>query len=385
MDKYKASSKAFILRKSLALTALIFAVFALQCTHTSSPNSELQSEEHSLSAESKRDLIHLEYAKNFRVYVQNNDTIIEVKDGKKIWKKKAKKLASSYEIKVPIDSFINLSTSHLYYFNEINGLNGLKAVSFADHIKDTMVVEALENGSLLNLSRGSEYDSELILEIQPELFTTYPFGNNEFSRLEDAGIRTLHFTEYTENHPLGRVEWVKLAGFLVGRESEAEDYFQKVKDAYLITKLKGLAKKSARPKVINANGFENEWTAPNGKSIVANFINDAGGDYVFRNDTSSGNLTLDFERLCILADSADWWGSVVFSEDVNLETFTGEDERLKNTNVMKRQAVFYCNAKENDYFGRGIIEPHLMLEDLYQIFYSDSLGYVPHYFEKLAE
>jgi len=383
MDKYKPSKRGFILTKSLALFALGFSVLALQCTDTSPTKTPSKETIESVKSDLKRDLIQLEYAKNFRVYVENNDTLIEVTDGKNSWKKQVKKNANSHQVKVPIKSFINLSTSHLYYFNEINSLTGLKAVSFAGNLMDENVSEALESGKIKNLSRGSEYDSEMILEIRPELFTTYPFGNNEFLRLEESGIRTLHFTEYTENHPLGRLEWIKLAGFLVGKEAAADSVFQKVKDAYLLTKIKGLAKKSSRPKVINANGFENEWTAPNGKSLVANFIHDAGGDYVFKNDTSSGNLTLDFEKLCILADSSDWWGSVVFSDEVNIQTFTGLDERLENTEVMKRGDVFYCNAQKKDYFGRGIVEPHLMLEDLYQIFYADSLSYEPHYFEKL--
>jgi len=52
---------------------------------------------------------------------------------------------------------------------------------------------------------------------------------------------------------------------------------------------------------------------------------------------------------------------------------------------MKAGSVFYCNAQEKDYFGKGILQPHLILEDLYQIFYPDSSSYAPHYFERFKQ
>jgi photosystem II stability/assembly factor-like uncharacterized protein len=108
MDKYKVSSRGFILRKSLAVITLVFAFFALQCTHKSSQNTNSDSVSNPKNEVKKEDLIQLEYAKNFRVYVEGNDTIIEIKDAKNIWKKKAKKHANKHEVKVPIESFINL-------------------------------------------------------------------------------------------------------------------------------------------------------------------------------------------------------------------------------------------------------------------------------------
>lgn len=331
-------------------------------------------------------LVKLRFAENFSVYRSGNDTIIQVTDGTQVWKSIVSKAADEGSIQIPLKDLSCLSTSHLYYFSEIGGLDKVKAVSFAESLQDEEVKAAVKNGSLLNLTSGSsDYDAELVLELQPSVFTTYPFGADEFERLQHAGIQTLHFTEYLEKNPLGRAEWVKLAGFLLGEEKKAEAYFSQIKESYMLTKLKALTKKSERPSVVNANGYANKWTAPSGNSLVAHFVKDAGGCYVFENDTSSGNLNLDFERVYELANSSDYWACVIFSDSVTLETFVGEEQRLNDTKVIKAGSIFYCNAQEKDYFGKGILQPHLILEDLYQIFYPDSSIYAAHYFEQFKK
>lgn len=369
-------------RSMLFAVSSVVCFFALQCAPESPPNSTSQ------SAETAEDslLVKLEFAENFSVYHSGNDTIIQVTDGKRVWESKVSKAAGEESIQIPLKDVSCLSTSHLYYFSEIGGLDKVKAVSFAESLQDEEVKVAIKKGSLLNLTSGSsDYDAELVLELQPSVFTTYPFGDDEFERLQRAGIQTLHFTEYLEKDPLGRAEWVKLAGFLLGEEEKAEAYFSQIKESYMLTKLKALTKKSERPSVVNANGYANKWTAPSGNSLVAHFIKDAGGRYVFENDTSSGNLNLDFERVYELANSSDYWASVVFSDSVTLETFVGEEQRLNDTEVMKGGSIFYCNAQEKDYFGKGILQPHLILEDLHQIFYPASASYAPHYFERFKQ
>ncbi|MFK7758258.1 MAG: ABC transporter substrate-binding protein [Flavobacteriales bacterium] len=369
-------------RYVLFILSSIACVLALQCAPEPAIKPTIKSE----TKTSDSTLMDLEFAKNFKVYTSSGDTIIEVTDGSRIWETKVSKLKSEGEIQFPLESLSCLSTSHLYYFSELGGLSKVSAVSYAENLKDEEVKAALVSGSLLDLTKGSsDYDAELVLELNPSIFTTYPFGDDEFERLQRAGIPTLHFTEYLETHPLGRAEWIKLAGFLLGETEKAEAYFSEVKKSYMVTKLKALTINAKRPTVINANGYANAWTAPSGNSLVAYFIKDAGGSYVFESDTASGNLTLDFERVYDLANSSDYWASVIFSDSVNINSFCGEEQRLAETRVMKEGRIFYCNAEKRDYFGKGMLQPHYILEDIYQIFNQDVEGYKPHYFESFRE
>ena len=49
--------------------------------------------------------------------------------------------------------------------------------------------------------------------------------------------------------------------------------------------------------------YEGTWYASGGGGIAARFIADAGGDYVYADDTSTGSITLDIEQ--VLVDGAD--------------------------------------------------------------------------------
>lgn len=366
----------------LILLGVVSCLCVIRCGETSSANKS----DNQVENEDDSTLVSLEFAQHFSVYSLGNDTIIEVSDEAQNWKLKASKVPGKGQVKIPLEKITCMSTSHLFYFSELDALEKVKAVSFIDNIKDSAVVSAVSNGNVKSLNHGgAEYDAELVFDIQPDLFTTYPFGSNEFERINNLGVVSLHFTEYLEPLPLGRAEWIKLSGFLLDKEEEATEYFNKVKESYMVTKLNGITQKKVLPKVMCVNGYANKWSAPNGNSIVSHFIEDAGGEYVFKNDTASGNLTLDFERVYELANSSDFWASVVFSDSVNLETFIGKEQRLNDTKVIKDSLIFYCNALTKDYFGKGVLEPHLILEDVQRVLFPDSLAlHEPHYFEHFS-
>ncbi|MDF2732270.1 MAG: ABC-type Fe3+-hydroxamate transport system periplasmic component-like protein [Desertimonas sp.] len=58
-----------------------------------------------------------------------------------------------------------------------------------------------------------------------------------------------------------------------------------------------------RPTAITGGLFEGTWYANGGASVVAQFIADGGGDYVYADDSSPGSIELDIET--VLADGAD--------------------------------------------------------------------------------
>ena len=51
-------------------------------------------------------------------------------------------------------------------------------------------------------------------------------GSDEvLAKLDELGIPYIADSQHLENHPLGRVEWVKLVGALLDMEDEADAYF----------------------------------------------------------------------------------------------------------------------------------------------------------------
>ena len=128
----------------------------------------------------------------------------------------------------------------------------------------------------------------------------------------------------------------------------------------------------ARPSVFAGSFAEGIWYAPPGNSFIGAFLNDSGARYLFGDVQKTGNVELQFEELFDKAYEVDWWGKVIYEEgDLTLERIRADDERFAELQAFREKQVFYCNAAETDYFGDGVVEPHVILRDLIEIFYPE--------------
>lgn len=98
-------------------------------------------------------------------------------------------------------------------------------------------------------------------------------------QLEDFGVPVLVERSSYENHPLGRMEWIKLYGLLLGREDAAAEYFdtqvEKLRDI-LQTENTG---KTVAFFYITSNGAANVRKSGD---YLAKAIELAGGTYLFQ-------------------------------------------------------------------------------------------------------
>ena len=90
------------------------------------------------------------------------------------------------------------------------------------------VVQALDDGSLLYTGKYSAPDFEMLLEEKCDLAveSTMIYHSPAIKeQIETLEIPVMVEKSSYETHPLGRVEWVKVYGLLLGREDEAETFF----------------------------------------------------------------------------------------------------------------------------------------------------------------
>lgn len=111
-------------------------------------------------------------------------------------------------------------------------LNALDAVRFTstDAAEWSLpeVVAALDAGTMRYVGKYRAPDYELLLaEGCPLALENTMILHSPATReqLESLGIPVLIERSSYESHPLGRMEWIKLYGLLVGREAEAEAFF----------------------------------------------------------------------------------------------------------------------------------------------------------------
>lgn len=268
-----------------------------------------------------------------------------------------------------------VSTTHISLFAAIDQLQNIVGTAFADRILNPAARELIDAGNIRDLSGEKDIDTEKTLAVAPHIITSYPYGNNQYEGLQEAGCIVIPFSEYLETHPLGRAEWMIAAGFITGQIAEATAEFEEIEKRYLdlANQLEALPEAN-QPVVFTGSHANGTWYAPSGNSFMGVFTADAGAAYLFSDRREQGNISLDFEELIVRAMTADYWGKVIFTPgELTLAELRADDVRYAELPAFKKGQVFYCNAAETDYFGDAIVQPDVILADLIQIFHPEQL------------
>ncbi len=268
-----------------------------------------------------------------------------------------------------------VSTTHISLFAAIDQLQPLVGTAFADRIFNPAARQLIDAKRISDLSGEKDLDTEKTLAAAPHIITSYPYGNNQYERLQEAGCIVIPFSEYLETHPLGRAEWIIAAGFLTGHVAEAQAVFQEIELRYLnlANQIKA-ATALEQPVVFTGSHANGMWYAPSGDSFMGVFTADAGAKYLFSDHREPGNISLDFETLIARAMEADYWGKVIYTPgELTLADLRADDIRYAELPAFQKGQVFYCNAAETDYFGDAIVQPDVILADLIKIFHPEQL------------
>ena len=113
-----------------------------------------------------------------------------------------------------------------------------------DLITSEKTRKRINSNKIIDLGKGPAWDIEKIIDIQPDWVMVSGFGETSQmeNRLNSAKIPVIINKEYQEKHPLGRAEWIKVTGVLLGKLEEAEAVYNKIANNYKIaysTKWKG--------------------------------------------------------------------------------------------------------------------------------------------------
>ena len=109
---------------------------------------------------------------------------------------------------------------------------------------------------------------------------------------------------------------------------------------------------------------------------MATFLKDAGADFLWSDNTSLGSLHLDLESVFLKAADAEYWLNT--GQWRSLADGRSQDERYAYFAAFKPGKIYNNNALlnphgGNDYWERGIVNPHLVLADMIKIFHPNLL------------
>ena len=226
----------------------------------------------------------------------------------------------------------------------------------------------MEEGRILYAGRYDSPDYELIvsrgcsLAVENNMITHCPEVRE---KLESFGIPVLVDSSSYESHPLGRVEWIKLYGVLLGREEEAREAFDRQAEALGRVAGQEASGKTVAFFYITANGMVSVRAS---SDYIPAIIRLAGGKYVFEDLGKEGGrstVTMQLEEFYHQAKEADFlvYNSAIDGEMESLEELIQSEELLRDFKAV-RQGNVWCT--DRDLYQRSMSAGQL-LEDIYNM------------------
>lgn len=102
---------------------------------------------------------------------------------------------------------------------------------------------------------------------------------------------------------------------------------------------------SKHPKVMINTPYAGSWFMASTESYVARLIADAGGDYIYKKNTSNRSLPIDLEEAYMLTAQADMWLNA--GSAASLGELKSQFPKFANTRCVRNGAVYNCNKRLN--------------------------------------
>jgi iron complex transport system substrate-binding protein len=285
-------------------------------------------------------------------------------------------LKSEVVIKIPVRKVIVFSTTHVGFISALGQSTSIAGVSGKDFVNDSTVRSSITSGHCADIGYFPNIDFESVLRIAPDVVFLYGLDPSVVSivnRLEQAGIKSVLVSEFLENHPLGKAEWIKFFAAFYGLEEKADSIYSGVEKDY-IALARSVESVKYRPKILTGLPWKDTWFISGGASFTARFIADAGGDFLWKENKNTEFIPLDLESVFQKALKADIWINTGSAPD--LETVGSVDSRFTMLPVYQKGMLFNNNLKlntagGNDFWESGAVRPDLILNDLICIFHPE--------------
>lgn len=320
--------------------------------------------------------MELQYAENFKVdyYTGGYTLLTTIMDNRKfLIVPEGKKVPEDLEEDVvvlqrPIKDLYLVASSVMDMFCELNGLD---TITFSGQKEESWYVEdakqAMARGDMVYAGKYNKPDYELMvagnctLAIENMMISHSP---EVMEKLEDFGIPVMIEYSSYESHPLGRVEWIKFFGALLGKEAEAEQAFQ---DQVAILEKVATDEKTDKTVAfffVTSNGLVQVRQS---SDYVPKMIELAGGSYIFENlgdpESKRSTMNMQIEEFYNGAKDADF---LIYNSSIDGGVAT-IDELLDKCAVLKdfkavQEGKVWCTT--NDMYQQSMSIGYL-IEDIH--------------------
>lgn len=281
-------------------------------------------------------------------------------------------LPEGYEvIRTPVERVICMTMPQLSCFTAARAFSKVVGVSSTRRLKNREWRARIADGRVKKIGIEGEFDTEVVLAAQPQIIFVSPNRRGGYEMLKEMGFPLVQHWAFKETSPLGLSEWMKLVGLFCGFEKEACQAFAVIEQRY--NHLKELtAHVTRRPTVFSGEMWGSGWYVPGGKSFYARLFEDAGADYFYKENPSTGGIIVDFETVYAKAANVEYWRVMNGYKG----TFTYQALRELNSHyadfrAFKEKKVIYCNLNDKPLYENMPLAPDVLLLDMIKVFHPE--------------
>lgn len=288
-------------------------------------------------------------------------------------------------VRTPVSNALVYSSVHSSVMRELGVAGAVKGVCDAQYFNDAMISNGLADGTITDCGNSMQPNVEKVVMMNPDAILLSPYQNASYGQIERLKIPIIECADYMEFTPLGRAEWIKFYGELFGKREVADSIYAEVVKKYNAVKDIVSSKKLTRPLILTENVISGIWNVPGGRSYMAQFIKDAGGDYPWRDDKNTGSLTLDFSQVLAKAQNADYWlvKSPAIRSLADLKASYSLNDKFK---AYRTGNVYVCDTETSHFFDRFPFHPELLLMEYFKIFHPEQdFDYELQFFKKISQ
>jgi len=293
-------------------------------------------------------------------------------------------------IRTPIERIVVTSTTHIPMLELLEEENKLAGFPNTQYISSTKTRKLIDNGSIKELGKEQDINTEVLLDLAPELVVGFSMSSNNkmFENIQKAGIQVVLNGDWLEETPLGRAEWLKFFGALFNKEILADTFFDTIEKEYNEAVL--LAKNaSSKPTILSGIQFKDVWNLPAGESFVAQFLKDANTNYLWADSKGKGSLALSFETVFEKAQHAQLW--IAPGHYSGYEQLQNANPHYTQFDAFNTKNIYSFNNKKGInggviYYELAPIQPQIVLKDIIKIVHPELLpNYTPYFLAQLQE
>ena len=283
-------------------------------------------------------------------------------------------------IQRPVNNLYLVSSAIMDLFAALDGIENVKYSGKKEedwYIEEA--VKAMQQGSLIYAGKYNKPDYEMIVSGDCSLIieNTMIFHSPEVKeKFEEFGIPVMVEYSNYEAHPLGRVEWIKFFGALLGKENEAQAIFEEQKSLVESIESDEDCGKTVAYFYITSN---NLIQVRKSTDYIPKMIELAGGRYLFDNlENEDGGLMVNMSVEQFYNDAKDAdiliYNSSIDGGVESLEELFAKSKLLKDFKAVKEGNV-WCTT--NDMYQQSLSCAY-MIEDIHHVLEgeTDSLNYL---------